>query len=121
MRYTALVQICPQMESGTPPSPEFMTAMRELLAEMKQAGSLIACEVLQPSSQATRLRYAHGKTSCSDGPFAETKEIIGGYLILQANSKDEAIGLAQRLIDLHVEAGYEDFGMELRPMHDSFF
>jgi hypothetical protein len=90
--------------------------MGKLTEEMAKAGVLLASEGLQPSSKGTRIRYSGGKRVVIDGPFAETRELIGGYAILQAKSKDEAIQLADRVVDVHINAGITEFEMEIRPL-----
>jgi len=65
-----------------------------------------------------RIQYYSGKRIVTDGPFAETRELIGGYAILQAKSKEEAIQLADRVFDVHVKAGIAEFEMEIRPLFD---
>jgi hypothetical protein len=63
-----------------------------------------------------RLKYSAGKLAVTDGPFVETKELIGGFAILEAKSKEEALQLANRAVDVHIKAGITDFEMEIRPM-----
>ncbi|MGH8246313.1 MAG: YciI family protein, partial [Gammaproteobacteria bacterium] len=62
---------------------------------------------------------AGGKRTVIDGPFAETKELIGGYAIVQAKSKEEAIALANRVVDVHIDAGVTEVEMEIRPLYDA--
>jgi hypothetical protein len=87
-------------------------------ADMMQAGVVLASEGLQPSSRGARVKYAGGKRTVIDGPFAETKELIGGYAIVQAKSRDEAIALANRVVDVHIGAGVAEVEMEIRPLFD---
>jgi hypothetical protein len=105
-------------EAGKPPNPQLMAGMGKLSEEMTKAGVLLASEGLQPSSKGTRIRYAGAQRVVTDGPFAETRELIGGYAILQAKSKEEAIQLADRVLDVHVRAGISEFEMEIRPLFD---
>src|SRR5437763_228069 len=75
------------------PTEGLMAAIGELVEDMTRTGVLLATEGLQPSAKGARLRIAGGKVTVTDGPFAETKELIAGYAIVQVQSKDEAIAL----------------------------
>ena len=83
------------VETGLPPTQEEMTTMGKLIEEGMKAGWLVAVEGCMPSVTGARVRKAGGKTVVTDGPFAETKELIGGLAILQANSKEHAIELTK--------------------------
>jgi hypothetical protein len=76
---------------------------------------MLASEGLKPA--ATRIRLAKGKRQVIDGPFAETKELIGGFALFEVASKEEAMALAQRFVDAHVKAGVDNFEMEIRPLY----
>jgi hypothetical protein len=82
-------------ETGLPPTQEEMTTMGKLIEEGMKAGWLVAVEGCMPSVTGARVRKAGGKTVVTDGPFVETKELIGGLAILQANSKEHAIELTK--------------------------
>jgi hypothetical protein len=82
-------------ETGLPPTQEEMTTMSKLIEEGMKAGWLVAVEGCMPSVTGARVRKAGGKTVVTDGPFVETKELIGGLAILQANSKEHAIELTK--------------------------
>jgi hypothetical protein len=91
-------------ESAMPeggPSPELMEKMGKLIDEMTKAGVLLDTAGLRPSAEATRVHLSGGKLSVTDGPFAEAKEMIGGYSIVQAKSKDEAIEWTKRFLAVH--------------------
>jgi hypothetical protein len=88
-------------EAGLPPDPKLMAAIGQLTDEMTKAGILVDSGGLAPSSQLTRLRASGGKLTRVDGPFAETKEMIAGYAVVEVKSKDEAIVLGQRFMQLH--------------------
>jgi len=118
MRYMMMIKATKDYEEGRPPSPELMVAMGKLSEEMMQAGKLISSGGLQPSAKGTRLSYANGKRTVTDGPFAETKELIGGYAIFRLESKEEALALANRAMDIHIKAGVTDVQMEIRPMYE---
>ena len=118
MRYLMMVKATPDYESGKPPSPALMAGMGQLTEEMMKAGVVLSSEGLQPSRNGVRLRHARGRTAVTDGPFAEAKELIGGFAIVRAASKAEAIALAQRVVDVHVAAGVPEIEMELRPLYE---
>ena len=118
MRYMMMIKATKDYEEGRPPNPELMVAMGKLSEEMMQAGKLISSGGLQPSAKGTRLSYANGKRTVTDGPFAETKELIGGYAIFRLESKEEALALANRAMDIHIKAGVTDVQMEIRPMYE---
>ena len=76
-------------------------AMGEFVGESMKSGSIVDTAGLQPTAKGKRVRLAGGKLSMIDGPFAETKEVIGGYALVEAKSNDEALALAKRFMDLH--------------------
>jgi hypothetical protein len=80
-------------ERATPPSPEEMAAMGKLIEEAMKAGWLLATEGCMPSALGARVRRSGDKLSVTDGPFTESTEVIGGFAILKADSKQEAIEL----------------------------
>ena len=82
-------------ETGVPPSQEEMTKMGKLVEEGMKAGWLIATEGCLPSALGARVRNTGGNLTVTDGPFTEAKELVGGFAILRANSKEEAIQLAK--------------------------
>jgi hypothetical protein len=84
-----------------------IAALGQLIEDMAKAGVLIATDGLQPSSKGARVRIDNGKLTVTDGPFAETKELIGGYAILNAKSKEEAIELTKRFLSLMGEGECE--------------
>jgi hypothetical protein len=88
------------VETNTPPSVEHVTRMGKLIEESMKAGVLLATEGCLPSALGARVRLSDGKLTVTDGPFIESKELIGGFAVLEANSKAEAIELAKQF--LHV-------------------
>src|SRR5580700_10462464 len=86
-------------ERNAPPSQEEMTRMGKLIEEGMKAGWLVAVEGCMPSATGARVRKSGSKTTVTDGPFAETRELIGGLAILQANSKEHAIELTKYFLD----------------------
>lgn len=83
-------------EKDWEPTPEDVGAMTRYNEELSKAGVLLALDGLQPPSKGARVRFAGGKPSVTDGPFAEAKELVGGYWIIQAKSKEEAVEWASR-------------------------
>ncbi len=81
---------------GTLPSAEAVENMMKYNAELQAAGVLLALEGLHPPSTGARVSFTGGKATVTDGPFAETKEVIGGYWIIQVASREEAIAWAKR-------------------------
>lgn len=116
MRYMMLVKADANYEAGRPPNPALVAAIGELSKEASKSGKLLASEGLKPSAAGAKIRLENGKRSVVDGPFAETKEVIGGFAIFEVISREEAMALAQRFVDVHVQAGVEDFEMEVRPL-----
>ena len=89
MRFLSLIRI--QENTGQAPSEQLMSDMGKLIEELTASGQLISTAGLRPTSEGTRVRLRRGKLSSVDGPFTETKEVIGGYAVLEANSKAEAV------------------------------
>ena len=82
-------------ERNTPPSPEYVATMQKLVEEGMKAGWLVATEGCLPSALGARVRKSGGKLTVVDGPFTESKEVIGGFAILEARSKEEAVQMAR--------------------------
>ena len=78
-----------------------LAAMGEFVQESMKNGSLIDTAGLQPTAKGKRIRLTGGKLTVIDGPFTETKEVIGGYAVVDAKSNDEALALAKHFMDLH--------------------
>jgi hypothetical protein len=85
-------------ERGGPPTQEEMAKMGKLIEEGMKAGFLLAVEGCMPSATGARIRLSNGKLSVTDGPFTESKEVIGGLALLQANSKEEALELVKQFL-----------------------
>jgi hypothetical protein len=90
-----------ESEAGTPPSPALMAAVGELTMEMMKAGVVVDTGGLMPSSSGAKIRIGAGGLKVVDGPFSEAKEVIGGYAILRADSREEAIELGRRFMQVH--------------------
>jgi hypothetical protein len=110
MRFLAIYKT---EERNAPPSPEMMAAMGALIDEMTRAGVLITTEGCLPSAMGARVRRAGAKVSVSDGPFTESKELIGGFAMLNVSSKEEAIAWTKRFLAV---AG--DGEAEIRQIND---
>ena len=96
MRFMMIVKANSDSEAGKLPGEELLTAMGKYNEELMKAGVLLDLSGLQPSSKGARVRISGGKRTVIDGPFAETKELIAGYWIIQVKSKEEAIEWAKR-------------------------
>ena len=101
------------VERSTPPSQEEMAAMNKLIEEAMKAGWLISTEGCLPTALGARVRRSEGKLTVTDGPFTESKEVVGGFAILNASSKQEAIELTKNFLN-HVGQGE----CELRQLYD---
>ena len=107
------LSIYKNVERNTPPSQEEMTRMGKLIEEWMKAGHLLSAEGCMPSATGARVRQSDGKVTVTDGPFTETKEVIGGLALLQANSKKEAVELLRQFLRV---AG--DGECELRQLYE---
>ncbi|HEX8245645.1 MAG TPA: YciI family protein [Longimicrobium sp.] len=85
-------------ETGVPPTPEEMEAMGQLIEEMTRRGKLLATEGCLPSALGARVRRAGDQVTVTDGPFTESKELVAGFALLEADSKEEAIELTRRFL-----------------------
>jgi hypothetical protein len=120
MRFMTMIKGGKDYEAGVPPSPELMAAIGKLTEEGMKAGVVIETGGLLPSSKGAIIRVAGGELTVTDGPFAEAKELIGGYAIIQAKSKEEAIELGSRFMKLHAEILGPSYAgeCEIRQMFD---
>lgn len=100
-------------ERNTPPSQEEMASMGKLIEAGTKAGWLIATEGCLPTALGARVRRSGGKTTVTDGPFAEVKEVVGGFALIEAKSKAEAIQLTKDFLQV---AG--DGECELRQLYE---
>jgi len=110
-------------ETNVPPTTEEMARMGKLIEEMTNAGVLLATEGCLPSAKGARVRRSSGKLTVTDGPFTESKELIAGFALLNAKSKEEAVELTKRFLEVAGEGECEirqifeaeDFGSEFTP------
>jgi len=96
MRLIMLVRASKDSETGKLPDPEVVAAVMKYREELKQAGVLLDVAALSPTAESARIRFSGGKSIVTDGPFAETKEVVGGYWLISVKSKTEAIEWAKR-------------------------
>lgn len=111
MRFLSIYK---SVERNTPPTQDEMAAMGKLIEEGMKKGWLLATEGCLPSSLGARVRKSSGKMSVTDGPFTESTEVVGGFAILKADSKEEAIQLAKDFLK-HVGDGE----CELRQLYEA--
>jgi hypothetical protein len=122
MRFMVIIKANAKSEAGEIPSERLLSAMMKYNEELVKAGVMLAGEGLLPSSKGARIRFSGSKRTVVDGPFAETKELIAGFWIIQTKSKEEAIEWVKRIptlddedseVELRQVASAEDFGDQL--------
>ena len=96
MRFMVIVKASKESEAAVLPSQEILQKMGKFNEELVKAGVMLAAEGLQPSSKGARVKFSGGKRTVTDGPFAETKELIAGFWLWQVKSKEEAIEWLKR-------------------------
>ncbi|GLZ40414.1 YciI family protein [Actinokineospora sp. NBRC 105648] len=99
-RYMMMHKMTADMEAGVPPTPEQMARIGALMAEVEAAGVQLAGEGLRPTKDASRIVVKDGATTVTDGPFAETKELIAGFSIVRTETREEAIGWALKFAEV---------------------
>ena len=125
MRVMVIVKATKSSEAGGLPDEKLLTAMGNYNEELVKAGVMLAGEGLHPSSKGKRVKFAGGKKTVTDGPFAETKELIAGFWLWQVKSMEEAIEWLKRcpdpmpgeesIIEVRPVFEAEDFGKEFTP------
>ena len=106
-----------EMEAGVPPNQEMMQRMGAFIGELAQSGVLLMTDGLQSSAKGARVRRSGANITVTDGPFTETKELIGGFAIVRVNSKTEAIELAKRFLGI---AGDGESEVRLMPEEPAY-
>lgn len=96
MRFMIIVKATQQSEAGVMPEEKMMKTMADYHEQLAKAGVLLDASGLQPSSKGWRIRYSAGQRSVIDGPFAETKELVAGYTLIQVRSRQEALEWSRR-------------------------
>jgi hypothetical protein len=109
VRVMVLVKATKDCETGDKADPGHMAEMAKYNRELMKAGVMLAVDALQPTAQAARVRFADGKQSVVDGPFVESKELVGGFWLWQVKSLQEAIDWIKR-------APFRDAEIEIRPI-----
>ena len=119
MRFMLLVKASAESEAGVMPTPEELTEMGKFNEELVKAGVLLAGEGLHPSSKGARVRFSGSQRTVVDGPFAETKELVAGFWLIDVRSLDEAVEWVKRApnptrhegeIEIRQVFSAEDFG-----------
>ncbi|MFE7118487.1 YciI family protein [Streptomyces sp. NPDC057654] len=100
-RYLTMIRVDERNAPADGPSPELLERMGALLEEITKAGVMLDTAGLTPTAEGTRVTWSGGKMSCTDGPFTESKEVIGGYSIIQAKDKAEAVEWTKRFLRTH--------------------
>ena len=120
MRFMVLVPANKDSEAGVLPDKEILSKMGKFNEEMIKAGVMLAGEGLQASSKGARIKFQGGKTTVTDGPFTESKELIAGFWLIQVRNKEEAIAWMQRapfdggtVIEIRQVFEADDFGPAL--------
>jgi hypothetical protein len=114
MRFMLIVKATSQSEAGVMPSQTLLQDMGRFNEDMVRAGVLLAADGLQPSSRGARVRFVADTKTVTEGPFAETNELIAGYWLIQVNSREEAIDWALRSPKPHSE----DCEIEVRQLFE---
>ncbi len=116
-----------QAAPGTTPDPKAVAAMMKYNESLQKAGVLIALDGLHPASMGARVSFSGGKPTVTDGPFAEVKEVLGGYWMIQARSKEEAIEWAKRcpasdneVIEVRQVQEFADFPADVQAVAGGF-
>ena len=125
MRFMVIVKATKGSEAGELPDQKLLAEMGKYNEELAKAGVMLAGEGLQPSSKGARVRFSGPKRTVIDGPFAETKELVAGFWLIQAKSKEEAIEWVKRApnpspgqeseLEIRQVFEAEDFGAEFTP------
>ena len=125
MRFMIIGLATKESEEGSPPKPEAYAAMGKYNDDLVKAGVLLAAEGLTPSSKGARVKFSGDQRTVIDGPFAETKELVAGFTIIQVESLEEAIQLVKRtpnifpngeaVIEIRKLMDVEDFGEGFTP------
>jgi hypothetical protein len=124
MRFMVIMKATSDSEAGVLPDEASLAAMGRYNEELSEAGMLLAGEGLQPSSKGARVRFSGGQPVATDGPFTETKELIAGFWMIRAESKEDAVEWVKRIpnprgeefeVELRQVFEEEDFGAEFTP------
>jgi len=111
MRFLSMIRL---QETGRMPGEQLMADMGRLIEQMTRDGTLVDTAGLRPSAEGVRVRLREGRVSTIDGPFTESKEVIGGYAVLEADSMAHAVELTRRFLAVHGDTW--DIECEVRQM-----
>lgn len=122
MRFMVLVPGTPESEAGDKPTTELLEAMTRYNEELVKAGVMVGGDGLLPTSQGARIRFDGGERTVTDGPFAESKELVAGYWLWECDSREDAIAWLEKApfdggveIELRQIAELEDFDEQMTP------
>jgi hypothetical protein len=126
MKYMMMVKLNPNSEAGRnyeaglPPEPKLEVEMGKLIEKLTKSGTLVDTAGLLPAAKGAKIRASRGRLAVTDGPFIESKEVIGGYAILRAKSKEEALKMGTDFMQLHNDVLGPSFEgeLEIRQMFD---
>jgi len=116
MRYMIIVKATADSEAGAMPPDSLLAEMAAFHERLARAGVLLDASGLKPSANGWRVRYDGGKRSVIDGPFTESKELIAGYTLIQAASREEAMEWTQRFPNPAIDGGQGE--IEVRPLFE---
>jgi hypothetical protein len=121
MRYFMTINLPPEYDTGAKPVPQgVMDAMGPYVEKSVASGALISTGGLKRSRDGTRISGSSGHTATTDGPFTEAKEVVGGYAVLEAPSKQAAIALGAEFVQLHIDHGMPDIRVEVREIEGGY-
>ena len=115
MRFMTIVK---SRETGAQPSPELLDRINKLAEDAVKNGTFGGMGGLGPTALGARARLANGKITVTDGPFAEAKEVIGGYAIFNVATKKEALEWTRRFLEAHIGLWDQELEVEIRQMMD---
>src|SRR5262245_18644402 len=116
MRFMMIVKATKDSEKGVMPTEKLIGEMQKYHEELQKAGVLLDASGLKPSKTGWRVKYAGAKRTLVDGPFAEAKELIAGYTLIQVKSREEAMEWARRYPNPSIDGG--DAELEVRPLYE---
>lgn len=119
MRYFMNIILSPEQE-GTPAPQGLQDAMGPYIERNVASGVLISTAGLKRTASGKRIVAREGKSTVVDGPFAEAKEIVGGYAVVEAPDLEGALAIAQEFVDLHTDNGWPDVTVEVRPIDGGY-
>jgi hypothetical protein len=120
MRFMLIHSSDANTEGLTTPPPALMERLGGLIGEMMGQGKVLSSEGLMPSALGSRVKVSRGRLKITDGPFSEAKELIGGFAIIKVDSKEEAVEIGRRWMQIHADVlgpDYEGLG-EIRQLYD---